>query len=107
MVQFALFSLQTKLQAHICSSSFWEKVAERRYRKFYGYSSIAEILRWGEYAEMSTSSAGGGTVPRKFSAVSLSAQKFLLDVLRGPAQAQAGLGPPPGLQEEEGGSNSG
>jgi hypothetical protein len=72
VVQFALFSLQTKLQAKICSFSYWEKIGEKRYRSFYGYSSIAEVLRWGEYAERSSAS---NTTPRKFSVTSFTSQR--------------------------------
>lgn len=69
VVQFAIFSLQTRLQGALGSFTFWEVVSERRYRTFYGYSCIAEILRWGEFAESSSASAASNQVPRKFSAV--------------------------------------
>ena len=76
VVQFAIFSLQTRLQAAICGFSFWEKLGEKRYRTFYGYTSIAQILRWGEFAETSGAS-NSIQVPRKFSALSFTSQRWV------------------------------
>jgi hypothetical protein len=81
VVQFSLFILQTKLHAAIGGFKFWESIGDRRYRKFYGYSSIAEILRWGEYAEKCNSTPSSA-VPRKFSAVALTSQRMVMEAYR-------------------------
>mmetsp|Transcript_83 Transcript_83/g.157 ORF Transcript_83/g.157 Transcript_83/m.157 type:complete len:381 (-) Transcript_83:209-1351(-) len=95
VVQFALFILQSKIHAAICGFAFWEKIGDLRYRKFYSYSSIAEILHWGEFADDSNSTTSAA--PRKFSSSAIiTSQRLVQDVFR--------PGKTPGLEED---SNSG
>ena len=76
VILFAIFSLQTQLQIAICGCSFWDKIGEKRYRCFYGYSCIAEILQWGQYSVVSgRSDSANNSAPRKFSACSFSSQR--------------------------------
>ena len=77
VVQFAVFVLQTRLQSKICDFSYWEKIGEKRYRTFYGYSSIAEILKWGNVDEDSIASRS----TRRFSDCSGTQQRCMTFIM--------------------------
>lgn len=78
VIQFPIFVLQSKLQAKVSNYSFWEVIGEKRYRTIYGYSSIAEILRWGDFGEPSIVSSS----TRKFSTCSAQS-RFIVEMLGG------------------------